>query len=237
VTPDLHLPQEDDRIVRVLLAQNKEELMVSLLLRQMPARVATAADKTSQAIRLEIFWDEGSGERPAVAFRISGLPTRQEHSDVAAPCQTSEFSGQWHKFFAGFESPFRIGASVLYSMPELPAPDQALFPRGRDRLLAAASRGDWQAVGRALDISSAPDQPQLPLPAPFRLLRAEALLRTDQVPLGLEILNGFLPGELPPGLDARAGYLHSLALAKCFRPCEICAGPTPWSNCSARRKR
>jgi tetratricopeptide (TPR) repeat protein len=215
VTPDLHLPPEDDRIVKVLTAHNKDGLMVSLLLRQMPAQVTTAAEKTSQAIRLEIFWEEGSGERPAIAFRISGLPTRQEHSAVAVPRQTSEFSGQWDKFFDRFESPFRIGASLSYSMPELPPFERGIFPRDRSDLLDMASSRDWAAVSRALDVSSDPDQPQHSLPPPLRLLRAEALLRTGRAPLALEILDGFLPGALPPGLNARTCYLHSLSLAMC----------------------
>jgi tetratricopeptide (TPR) repeat protein len=215
VTSGLHLPPEDDRVVKVLMAQNKDELMVSLLLRQIPARVMTTTEKTSQALRLEIFWEKEIGERPAVAFRISGLPTRQEHSAVAVPCRSSEFNGQWDRFFTSYETPFYTGASVNYSMPELPAPEPDLFPGNRNGLLAAVSEGDWSAVSRELEVTSSPEQPQRPLPAPLRLLRAEALLRTGRAPLALSILEGILPEALPSGLEGRSRYLHSLALAVC----------------------
>jgi tetratricopeptide (TPR) repeat protein len=215
VATNFHLPPEGDRIVKVLLAQTGEELMVSLLLRKMPARVATAAEKTAATVRLELFWDEESSERPAIAFRISGLPSRQEHSAVTVPRRTSEYSGQWHQFFDRFESPFKVGASLVFSMPELPVPERDLYPSGRDPLLDKAARGDWPGVDRELSVAAVPDQPQPPLPAPFLLLQAEALLRTSRAPRALNILGRFAPGALPPELDQRAGYLHSLALAVC----------------------
>jgi tetratricopeptide (TPR) repeat protein len=210
VTPELRLPPEDGRIVKVLLAQMRGELMVSLLLRQVPALVTTVSDKTSATVQLEIFWEKETTERPSIAFRISGLPTRQENSAVSVPRRTSEYSGQWRKFFDRYQSPFTVGVSPDYSLPELPPPRPDLFPPDRITLLEKVAQGDWPGVLTELAPLASPDEAG----SPFRLLRAEGLLRTGQARQALAILENFPNGALPPGLKERAGYLHSLALAR-----------------------
>jgi tetratricopeptide (TPR) repeat protein len=214
VTPDLRLLPEDGRIVKVLLAQMRGELMVSLLLRQVPAQVTTVSDKTSATVQLEIFWEKETSERPSIAFRISGLPTRQENSAVSVPRRTSEYSGQWQTFFDRYQSPFTVGVSPGYSLPELPPPPPDLFPSGHITLLEKVAQGDWPGALSELGPLASPDDAGLP----FQLLRAEGLLRTGQARQALAILDNFSPGALLPGLKERAAYLHSLALARCDAP-------------------
>jgi tetratricopeptide (TPR) repeat protein len=213
VLPDLPLLREDGRIIKMLLAQSREELMVSLLLRQIPARVTATTEKTSATVQLELFWQEGRDERPAIAFRISGLPTPQEHAAVAAPGPPSKYSGQWRQFFDTYQSPFKIKAPLVYSMPKLPSPAKNLFPPELAEQLVKIGRGDWSGVVLDEPSSSGPSRE-----APFRLLQAEGLLGQDHPREALKILEDFRPDELPGELQPRADYLHSLALAKSGKP-------------------
>lgn len=217
VGPKLRLLAEDDKIVRVLMAKSGEELMISLLLRKMPARISAEGETNSPTLNVDIFWEDDKGERPAIAFRIAGLPRRMENSAVSGPSTISRYSGQWRQFFERHQFPFPVDAPIRYSLPELPLLPEKLFPAGSQSLIDKMAKRDWPGIVKALEPPSvAPDKQQRRAPPQsHQLLFAEALLRTGKPKPALKIFQGFQPETLPSGLFMRAVYLHSQALAQC----------------------
>ncbi|MEZ4598813.1 MAG: tetratricopeptide repeat protein [Syntrophotaleaceae bacterium] len=215
--PDLKLPREDGRLLKILVAQSRNELLISLLLRQVPARAVTLTEKVSPTVRLELFWQEGNDERPAIAFRISGLPTRQKNAPVSSPGKPSRYSGRWKEFFDSYQNPFTIDAPLIFSFPPLPALNRDLLPSDLAGLADRTAAGDWSGIldetGRVGPISSADRS------TPFLLLvQAEALMKEARPKEALSILENFPPGRLPRELEERIDYLHGLALARTGQP-------------------
>ncbi len=208
--PTLHLLAEDDKIIKILLARSPKELMVSLLLRQVPANLTLAATDTTATIELELFWERAGGSRPAVAFRISGLPSRQTRTSSSLPLRKSAYSGQWRKFFSEYQTPMLMDVPPPVSLPILPrfGFEQASAPYAA--VLKALEGGDPQGALNSLqEISAASLSPTEHLNK--QLLLAEALLRSGSAEQGLAILEGLPQPQLSAALQQRAGYLHNLA--------------------------
>jgi len=118
--PSLNLLAEDDKIVKILLATTSNEFMVSLLLRQVPANVSATVNQTAGALELELFWQQFNGNRPAIAFRISGLPSRQAGTSSILPLLKSDYKGRWHEFFNDYRAPHHMDLPLSFSLPPLP---------------------------------------------------------------------------------------------------------------------
>ena len=86
---------EDDVIVKVLLAQRGEDLMVSFLLRRAPTRALATTLPGQGRITLDLIWDqEQSATRPAIAFAIPGLPGVRPNGATATPGLHSSYAGR-----------------------------------------------------------------------------------------------------------------------------------------------
>jgi len=197
--PTLHLLAEDDKIVKILLARSSKELMVSLLLRQVPANVTLAAHPGKATVEMEIFWEKASGSRPAIAFRISGLPSRQTRTNSTLPLLKSDYSGHWPSFFHGYQTPLLIDVEPPVSLPILPSFgfEQASAP------FAAALKSLEEGI---------PAEGLSPTELLHKqLLLAEALLRSGSAEQSLAILERLPQQQFPAPLQQRAGYLHNLA--------------------------
>ncbi len=210
--PTLHLLAEDDKIVKILLAKSQNELMVSLLLRQIPASVTVASNQATATVELELFWQEAGGSRPAIAFRISGLPSRQRSTSSSQSMIKSKFSGQWHKFFSEYQTPLLMDLPLKISIPILP---RFGFEEASPSFAAILKTVEGQEPQKALallqDLSS--DKLSQEDLRKMQLLQAEALLRSGSAQKSLTILENFPEKELSPKLQQRVGYLHNLALA------------------------
>jgi tetratricopeptide (TPR) repeat protein len=126
VAPSLRLLPEDDKIVKVLLAKRPEALLVSFLLRQVPERVTMTRDHGTSALLIDIFWQKNDSGRPAIAFRISGMPTPKKNGATASISNTSRFSKKWENFFLDYMSWPPLDVPPRLSHPQLPklaAPD------------------------------------------------------------------------------------------------------------------
>ncbi|MEZ4483673.1 MAG: hypothetical protein R2864_03460 [Syntrophotaleaceae bacterium] len=207
----LHLLPEDDKIVKILVAKSSKELMISLLLRQVPANISTTQIDATGTIDLELFWQQAGGSRPAVAFRISGLPSRQALTSSSQPLAQSPFSGRWHTFFTEYLPPLFLDLPLKVNLPSLPRhgfeETSAPFAAVLDALSNADSLG---ALERLQGISETDLNQQGLLSK--QLLRAEALLRNGSTEPALAILEKLPRQQLKLPLQQRAGYLHNLAL-------------------------
>ncbi len=210
--PSLHLLPEDDKIVKILLARSPKELMVSLLLRQAPANVTIAGTQATATVELELYWEKAGGSRPAIAFRISGLPSRQTNTSTSLPMIKSTYRGQWEKVFSDYRTPLLIDLPLKVSQPILP----------RSGFEEASAH--FAAVLQSLEDNKAPEAlarlnnilPDELSPEGLLkkyLLQAEALLRSDSAERGLAILDWLPQEQLSPKLLQRTRYLHNLALA------------------------
>jgi|LGVF01.1.fsa_nt_gb hypothetical protein len=210
VAPTLHLLAEDDKIVKILLARSQKELMVSLLLRQVPANLTYTAIASKATIELEIFWEKASGSRPAIAFRISGLPSRQTRTSSTLPLIKSDYSGQWRNFFNEYQTPLLLDVTPPVSLPILPHVgfEQASTPFAA--VLKSLEDGDpKEALTRLQEIAD--DVLSQTGLLHKQLLLAEALLRSDSAEQSLAILESLPQQQLSVALQQRAGYLHNLA--------------------------
>ena len=212
VAPYLHLLPEDDKIVKILLAKSPKELMVSLLLRQVPANITLATIDTKATIELEVFWEQANTSRPAVAFRISGLPSRQTRTSSSLPLKNSVYSGQWEKFFTDFETPLLMDVPPPISLPILPRfeLEQASAPIAA--VIKALEDGDPLEALTGLQEMPADGLSQAEL-LNNQLLLGEALLRSGSAEQGLVILENLPQRQLSIALQQRASYLLNLAQA------------------------
>ncbi len=209
--PNLNLLAEDDKIVKILLATTSNEFMVSLLLRQVPANVSATVSQATRSLELELFWQQVNGNRPAIAFRISGLPSRQSETSSSLLLLKSDYKGRWHEFFNDYRAPHQMDLPLTFSLPVLPrygfeessAPYTAILqkleeqnPQAALEQLGKLSAAELNPVGQAQK----------------QLLSAEALLRSGNSKEALARLENLPQQQLSEALKQRAGYLRNLAM-------------------------
>jgi outer membrane protein assembly factor BamD (BamD/ComL family) len=210
--PTLQLLPEDDKIVKILLAKSQKELMVSLLLRQIPANLTVAANQATATVELELFWQEAGGSRPAIAFRISGLPSRQSSTSSSKSMIKSKFNGQWHRFFSEYQTPLLMNLPLKISLPILPRFGLEEASPSFAAILKTFEDQEPQKAFTLLQKLSSAELSHEGLQKK-QLLQAEALLRNGSAQQSLIILENFPEKGLSPELQQRVGYLHNLALA------------------------
>ncbi len=209
--PNLRPLAEDDKIVRVLLGETQSELMVSLLLRQVPANITATAHPANASLALELFWQEGDQSRPSIAFRISGMPTRQPGTGTTLPRLRSDYTGRWHEFFLDYRTPLYMQLALDFSLPTLPRHGLEELPESWEPILQSL---EAQQPAEALQglRAHAPENLDAPWHAAGQMLHAEALLRKGDGPGGQALLDTLPEQDLSTALRQRAGYLNSLAL-------------------------
>jgi outer membrane protein assembly factor BamD (BamD/ComL family) len=215
VAASLKTLPEDDKIVRVLFAGKPQELLVSILLRKIPAQVSATRSATTGQITLDIRWRPDDKHRPAIAFQLSGMPAaHQTLQGIATLQQSSAYAGHWKDFFRTFATPLEISIPLRATLPPLPPLAANPVDNSLNQLLQMANAGHWQALAKKLQNSPAsPSHPRL-------LLHAETLLRTGQPRQALRVLEkqgAHRPGDHEPLAD-RATYLQAVAEARCGLP-------------------
>jgi outer membrane protein assembly factor BamD (BamD/ComL family) len=148
---DMVFPPEDERLVRVLLGQGKDRLMVSMLLRRPPYFVNTSKDPRTERITVDVHWrDAQSGMRPAIARSLPGQVSQRD--GIVRRGIDSKYRGDWLQFFEEYELPVVIPTTVHYTMPLFPAlsllgPVEDVLPVEVEELAQAE---DWDAAVNAL---------------------------------------------------------------------------------------
>jgi TolA-binding protein len=180
VAPSLRLLPEDDKIVKVLLAKRQEELLVSFLLRQIPDRVTVSRARNATALHIDIFWPQNDSARPAIAFRISGMPTPKDSGTTASITNTSRFSRQWEKFFRDYMSWPVLDISPKLSRPPLPtlSGKNSATAAGQRLQQAEALIGNGQAA-EAATLLEADTADSLPTELQARFLYLKSLALAD----------------------------------------------------------
>lgn len=187
ISSSLREKSENGRVIKVLFAKKREELIVSFLLRQPPARILTATEGARRLV-LDLFWQESS-TRTAIAFQIPGVPTRQKGQPVATMKPSSRYTANWEQFFREYRTPLLLAAPLRYSRLPLPAgaAAQRLGQVYLQSIALATAGNPHQAKILLQDAQSAAEKS--PSLRPFyRLLRAEIALATGAFNEGLRLL-------------------------------------------------
>lgn len=122
IASSLNVLPEDDKVVKVLLARKTDELLVSILLHQIPARVASIKSPATKQLTLDIRWAADAAKRPAIAFQLNGMPTPHKTlKSVATPQQSSAYAGRWKDFFRTFHTPPELHIALRHTIPASPA--------------------------------------------------------------------------------------------------------------------
>ena len=119
--PELHALPEDENIVKILLAEKKEALLTSILLRRPPKNISTESKQDPARIIIHIYWDKNESTRPAVAFRIAGMPPRKAGRRASKFQQQSPWEGRWKDFFREYRTDWKLKLPVNFTLPQLPA--------------------------------------------------------------------------------------------------------------------
>ena len=201
-------PPEDETLVRILFAQKQQSLVTSLLLRRPPVQVVSTANEKPARLDFDLYWEEAGGTRPAIAFRIDGIPSRKGSQASGIKKEFPPWSEAWRDFFAADLTPWSLSPEMNFSLPELPQIDGAKTSESMQQRLALVKQKKWTPL-----LQQVADLPAVPgLEKPLEtLLISEALLRTSALE-GAEVsLRACedIEGELRPRVD----YLTDFALA------------------------
>lgn len=206
---------EDDVIVKVLLAQKGQDLMVSFLLRRPPSRAQVTTLPGQNRLAIDLNWDVSQGvARPAIAFSVPGLPGARSHGATAVLEVRSAYAGRWAEFFRDYRSPLEIAVPLRHQLPALP--DYPFRLAGGElgtTLETLALATDWSKTLGALRALTPKVPPGGEGEAHFLALQAEALIRTGALPQAAELLKRLLDAPLPAALSERLSYLQAFALA------------------------
>ena len=121
LSPKLHNLPEDENIVKVLLAEKKHELMVSVLLRRSPKQVITESQQNPPRLTMNVSWNDDQSARPAVAFKIADMPPRKAGRRAAKFQQESPWKDRWDEFFRIYRTYWTLELPVSFTLPQLPA--------------------------------------------------------------------------------------------------------------------
>ncbi|MCF6178654.1 MAG: hypothetical protein L3J63_04585, partial [Geopsychrobacter sp.] len=199
---------EDETVVKILLAQKGDEILVSLLLRRPPKQIVSKSQENPARIDFDLYWDSARGSRPAVAFRIEGIPGRKGGRKVREERKFPPWHENWRQLFKADLTPWTLDPELNFSLPQLPEmamkkPSAALKQR-----LELVKQKRWLSLVRFL-----PEMP--PVAAGEKLLEEllviESLMRTDRLDAAghrLAQLEG-IKGEF----KSRVDYLTDFVLA------------------------
>jgi len=94
----VHLP-EDETIVKIILADKSGDMLISLLLRRPPKQIISKRQENPARIVFDLYWDSSRGSRPAVAFRIEGIPGRKGGRKVRETREFPSWRENWRALF------------------------------------------------------------------------------------------------------------------------------------------
>lgn len=143
------LPPSDERLVRVLVGQAQQELMLSFLLRRPPHFVNMVKDVRGRRLVIDLHWRASQrGTRPAISRRLPGKMTVQGGGSVISRGISSKYTGDWLRFFAEYERPIHLNIPLDYTLA--PFPCLGLVGDVFDVLpldvLTLADKGEWAAA-------------------------------------------------------------------------------------------
>lgn len=187
---EMIFPGEDERLVRTLIGQGKDKLMVSFLLRRPPYFVNTTKELRTGQVMIDVHWrDAQNAMRPAIARKLPGQVSQV--GGVARRGINSEYRDDWLRFFDEYELPVTIPATLNYTIPPFPAlallgPVDDVLPVEVEELAAS---DEWDAAAGALRNIGFESTTGLER-GRFLLLLAELALRGDDYAKAAKLVDG-----------------------------------------------
>lgn len=185
LSPELRNLPEDEKVVKILLVEKRQELVVSVLLRRHPKQVTTESTQNLPQVVMDIFWDNDAIARPAVTFRIADMPPRKAGRRSAQFQQESPWKDRWNEFFRDYRTYWQLELPLRFTLPRLPS----LINDEQSPLWSLQQHADnnmfLSLIQTATGLSGL-DQQQLYL---RDLLLAEAQLRTAATEAGIARLD------------------------------------------------
>jgi hypothetical protein len=199
---------EDETVVKILLAEKGNDILASLLLRRPPKQIVSKSQEKPARIDFELYWDSARGSRPAVAFRIEGIPGVKGGRKLRDERKFPPWHENWQALFKADLTPWELDPKLNYSLPEIP--DLAIekpTPALKQRLELKREKR-WLSLLRFL-----PEMPPVAENEKLQeeLLIIEGLIRSD----GLEAAAVRLRKleDLQGGQKGRVDYLTDFVLA------------------------
>ncbi len=211
---------EDASLIKVMLIQQRDDLVVSFLFRRPPVAVEADYSPARDQVDLNVFWSQESArQRLAIMPAIKGVATARAGGATSTKTRSSRFTGNWREFFAAYETPFAFALPPRFSLPPLPLLPLARAAAAEDQglnLLAPAlkqvERGDWEKALQELQVHlQAPLEEQAR--EAFLVLYGEAQIRNGFLTQAGSTLDGFCSKYPASPYGARGRYLLAYARA------------------------
>jgi len=214
---------EDGKVVKILLIRRGKELMISFLLRTVPASVKVLTEPRDSRLILDLTWgSEADGSRSAPAAKARKLANMQSGELLLKLLRGEDFASQWQRFCAQYETSLQVPATIHYALPPLPllvfnpmtgGPVGAQLLQGVEALRA----GRWPEALEVFGALPAEELQGVDREA-FPLLYGETLLRVGQGTSGRQVLENFLRKYPDSPLRVRALYLLGYLQAAMGQP-------------------
>lgn len=206
-SPDLRSLKDDGQLIKILFAQKPQDLVVSLLLRQVPARAIIQPKTSPPRLALDLFWEQNH-VRPAIAFRIAGLPTPRPGAATASVKPTSRYSGQWQQFFKSYYFPIDLQGSINFTLGAWPPPPEEEINNLPPLITQKIFKGDWNGL---LEVLDHPESGTTAIASDHQktVLRSEAFLRIGELDQALASLVAAKQEAFDGPLKGRAILLMS----------------------------
>ena len=172
---------EDDSIVRVILAQNNQDLVLSILFRKLPVKVETTPVASKDQIYVDIHWQtkKPRAVRLAVDMRTKELPRITGDGKALVTQKESQYAGNWKKFFQAHQAPLQIKAPVRFTLPALPAFPEKLVGEELQDVFGVIKTEGWDVAEALLDTKLQVNK-ELKKNDVFQAILMEARVRTGK---------------------------------------------------------
>lgn len=204
---------EDETIVKVLLAKDRQNLVVSLLLRRIPASVTVREEPKLAQLVIHILWDKPDQARPAIAFDLPDMPLRRSDNGATArlPVSKPPYQGNWLEFLKSYHTPVEIEVPLTFYLPASPLPSGETLKEDSQSLWRSAGEGQWTKVLQAYGQPASDSHAQ---PPEQTILMAQAALHLGKPGLALKFVDQAAKADSPQNLAAELDYLRAQALAR-----------------------
>ena len=184
---DFSLLPGDDKMIRMIMRHQPDNLLLSFYFRYPPQRVTVKKIKETSSLMVNILLGNPlSAAYPDLATRLGGLTQLHRQTiDYTNPVYATEYGTEWKLFIRNYELPVTIQPRPLYTMPAFPvaatldsSPDKIKTWLGEQNMPLVKSR-NWQALANRikeqLEIEENEEYRKLLL-----LTYAECLVRMDE---------------------------------------------------------
>lgn len=216
---DIELPGSDDRIIRILNQQQKEDTLVSVFFRYPPQKITEKKRDDPASLMLDILLgNQFTSLYPDLSTQFKGLTLlTRETIDYTNPIYLSPYADKWRSFFNDYETPLTIDLPTTYTLPPFPL-TSILSKRSSQTqwlttpILENASAGEWRLVNQQVQelLENETDENRRDL---LLLTYAESLVRSDQYkeayPLLQKIISRYPDTQTAAVADFLFAYLRN----------------------------